>query len=288
VSNYENLPVPNEVNVGNTSAASEFVKLVIALVLFCIVLVVAVNISARYLAPYIPFHYEVSLTESVSKKLNDDTSSPSRQYLQELANSLAARMALPDDMFLIVHINSSQMPNAFATFGGHIIVTQGLLDLVDSENALAMVLAHEIAHIKHRDPIAAAGSSVVISIVMGILFGNSDLTTISNASGLLTQFNYSRAQESAADQAAIDALIQYYGHINGAETFFKKMLEKPWSDNAPPEFLSTHPNTPKRLANIETLRVNHTNKPLTPLPDFVKQSPPSSDAKQRGALHRPP
>ena len=283
MSHYENLPVPNEVNVGNTSAVGEFAKLAIALVLFCIVLVVVVNIGIRYLAPYIPFRYEVSLAASVSKELDNDTPSPTRQYLQKLTDSLAAHMALPDGMTLTVHTNSSRVPNALATFGGHIIVTQGLLDLVDSENALAMVLAHEIGHIKHRDPIAAAGSAVVISIVMGILFGNNDAAVIGNASGLLTQFNYSRAQESAADQAALDALIRHYGHTNGAETFFKKILETSWSNDASPEFLSTHPSISRRLASIESSRDHHSNGPLRPLPDFVRQSPPSSDAEQRNA-----
>ncbi|MEC9410786.1 MAG: M48 family metalloprotease, partial [Pseudomonadota bacterium] len=43
--------------------------------------------------------------------------------------------------------------NAFATSGGNIHVTRGLLDAVNSENGLAMVLAHEYAHIELRHPV---------------------------------------------------------------------------------------------------------------------------------------
>ncbi|MDR2710938.1 MAG: M48 family metallopeptidase [Burkholderiales bacterium] len=275
---YENPPIPEEINVSKTSAFGEFVKLSIILIVFCVALVVIIFVGMRYLVPHIPFHYEVSLAENWSKKLDGDAPSPSREYLQKLAENLAAHMALPADMPITVHISASSTPNAFATFGGHIIVTQGLLDLVDSENALAMVLSHEIGHIKHRDPIVAAGSGVAVSIVLAILFGNSDIAAISNTSGLLTQLNFSRAQESAADQEALKALTQYYGHTNGAETFFKKMLETHKDDQAPPEFISTHPNTPERLACIETGSAHDSHAPLTPLPDFVKHPPASSKA----------
>jgi predicted Zn-dependent protease len=106
---------------------------------------------------------------------------------------------------------------------------------------------------------------------MGMLFGNSDMIAVSNTSGLLTQLNFSRAQESAADQIALDTLTQYYGHTNGAETFFKKILEIQRNSSTPPEFLNTHPNTPKRLARIETDNTHNSDAPLTPLPYFVKE-----------------
>lgn len=280
---YENLPELEGVNAGGTSAVGEFIKLAIALVVFCVILVVAITFGMRFLAPHIPFRYEVSLVEGLAKKFDADAPSPTRQYLQELTDSLAAHMSVPEDMPLTVHVDSSNTPNAFATLGGHLIVTQGLLDLVDSENALAMVVAHEIAHIKHRDVITTLGSGVVISIVMGILFGNSNLTAISNTSGLLTHLTFSRAQENTADQAALDALTQYYGHTNGAETFFKKILETSWGNSAPPEILSTHPDTPKRIARIETDSARHPNTQPAPLPDFVKKTPPSSSTGTRPA-----
>ncbi|MDR2173146.1 MAG: M48 family metallopeptidase [Burkholderiales bacterium] len=277
MSHYENLQVPDDVNVGKASALGEFVKLAVVLVVFCVVLVVAVVYGMRFFAPYIPFRYEVSFAEGIAQKLDKDTPSASRQYLQNLADSLAAHMALSDGMSVTVHISSSKTPNAIATLGGHIVVTQGLLDLVDSENALAMVLAHEIGHVKHRDPIIGAGSAVVVSIVMGMIFGSTDSSIISDTSSLLAQLSFSRSQENAADQAALDALSLHYGHTHGAETFFKKILERYQDDDALSEFLASHPSTSKRLARIEITHAGNSNKSLTPLPDFIQRSADSSD-----------
>merc|ERR1711879_567360 len=64
--------------------------------------------------------------------------------LTQLLNQLTDNKALP----VRVHYLADQdMPNAFATLGGHIFITRGLLDSVESENGLAMVLAHEYGHI---------------------------------------------------------------------------------------------------------------------------------------------
>ncbi len=51
-----------------------------------------------------------------------------------------------------MHLSNSKTPNAFAVPGGHIIVTQGLLDLVKSDMGLAMVLAYELGHHQFWDP----------------------------------------------------------------------------------------------------------------------------------------
>ena len=64
-------------------------------------------------------------------------------------------------MKLRVHYVDTAVPNAFAALGGHIAVTRGLYESVQSENALALVLAHEIAHVRARDPIAGIGGGLI-------------------------------------------------------------------------------------------------------------------------------
>jgi Zn-dependent protease with chaperone function len=273
VESYENPDLPDgvNVNVSGGSALGEFLRLAAALAVFCVAVVAAVIFGARWLAPHIPFRHEVAFAAPIVEKFDDGKNTPQRQYLQQLADALAAHMALPDGMTLTLHVSDSREPNAFATLGGHIIVTQGLLDLVGDENALAMVVAHEIAHIKHRDPIVAAGSGVAVAIVMGVLFGNSDLAGAGSAPGLLTQLTFSRAQESAADHAALDALTARYGHTNGAETFFAQMLDRHPEGAAVPEFLSTHPDLARRLTRIQTNPAHRPDAALTPLPEAVRK-----------------
>ena len=62
----------------------------------------------------------------------------------------------------------SNVPNAFATLGGHIAVTSGLYRRMPSENALALVLAHEIAHVSARDPISALGGSATLALLVAL------------------------------------------------------------------------------------------------------------------------
>ena len=77
-------------------------------------------------------------------------------------------------MTIQVHYTDLDVPNAFATLGGHIIVTSGLYRRMPSENALAMVIGHEIGHVKARDPISAVGGAVILSLPLAVLSGQGD------------------------------------------------------------------------------------------------------------------
>lgn len=47
--------------------------------------------------------------------------------------------------------NLETVPNAYATFGGNVVLNRSLLNELPSEEAVAAVLAHEMGHIKHRN-----------------------------------------------------------------------------------------------------------------------------------------
>lgn len=268
---YDNPAVPHEVNVGKTSPLGEFLRLALALLGFSALLVVTIHFGMRLLAPTLPFRYEHMLAQPFAAHLDSAPASPTRDYLQTLAEALASHMACPPELQLTVHLANDTTPNAFATLGGHIVITQGLLDTVDSENALAMVLAHEIAHIWHRDPIVAAGSGMLISLSMGLLLGSSDFGVLGSTSSHLTQLRFSRNQEFTADDAALKALRSKYGHTAGADTFFNTVLQQEHAFT-PPAFLSTHPDTRERLQRITETQTEPSISALTPLPTFLTDS----------------
>ena len=87
------------------------------------------------------------------------------------------------------------------------------------ENALAMVIAHEMAHIKHRHPVMALGRGVVIGLFLASLSGfNGDRVVgrIVNNTGMLTLLKFNRDQEREADRTALAAVAGNYGHVAGA------------------------------------------------------------------------
>src|SRR5690606_23484107 len=92
-------------------------------------------ISLTTLVHLIPIHYEQRLIGNWQAAEPD-----ARQvYLQTLSEDLARAGGL-DPELLSVHVQTGATVNAFATLGGNIVVFQGLLDALDSEQALAFVL----------------------------------------------------------------------------------------------------------------------------------------------------
>ena len=266
---YHNPQVPHEVNVSKGSDMAMFVRLSTYLALGAVVCFVLVYFAFRWFAAYIPFRFEQSIAQSVfsHQTQTDEAHKAAQANLQTLADNLTRQMALPADMAIHIHLIDSTEKNAFATLGGHIILTQGLIDSVTSENALAMVIGHEIAHVRNRDPIISAGTSLTFNLILSVVTGG-DVGMIEQTSGMLTQLSFSRAQESQADQLALSALQKQYGHTHGAEAFFQALLKEESGQKPPAEFLSSHPDTKKRLTLIKQSQTQ-ANNTLTPLPQAL-------------------
>ena len=213
------------------------------------------GLSADYLTRYIPFHYEHSLAQSFIKEI--DRPHPFDEKLAPLAKKLAGAMDLPDGVEVTVHYADENVVNAFATIGGHVVIYRGLVEKLESENALAMVVAHEIAHIKHRHPIRSLGRGVVVMLALMALAGvqGDDLVgSIVGSAGSLTLLGFSRAQENEADASALAAVNSVYGHTAGAFQLYEVLLEEHGeSGKNLPVFLSTHPLTSERMLALREI-----------------------------------
>jgi Zn-dependent protease with chaperone function len=275
---YETPELPEHVNAPTTHPLREFAGILIAVVAVIGTLCAVVWWSASWLARQTPFEWETELVgETILGPFEAERESERTQALRELGVRLSSVMALPDDMPINIHYSNSEVPNAFATLGGHIVITRGLIELVDSENALAMVLAHEIAHVEHRDPIGSLGGGLALGLMIAaVTGGGTDVTSIGAS---LTQLSFSRAQETAADEAAQDALRALYGHSGGAEQFFQRVQEIDPISGAIPSFLSTHPHAEDRLQQIlrrQTLEPDE--RAQTPLPAVLRPLPAEDSA----------
>lgn len=273
MSSYVNPQVPHEVNVSRESLLWSFIKLGLATIAFIIALGIAVYFGMRWAVHFIPFSTEVAITEPwiSSSPFGSDAKGSAylaaQQKLQQLAENLAQAMNAPPDMPVHIHLLDDSIPNAMTTLGGHIMITTELIKHVHSENALAMVIAHELAHAKNRDPLTALGSGVIASILLTVVTGSGD-TVAPSFIGNLTQLTFSRRQERKADADALQALQTYYGHTQGAEEFFEYILKENGSEGL--EFFQTHPDTLKRLSLILDSQHGFAND-LTPLPEDIEQ-----------------
>lgn len=196
----------------------------------------------NFVAPYVEFYHS-------QRDLTPEEEATER-YLQELAEELAQRMNMPEEITVDVHLLDSSELNAFATLGGNIFVLRGLLEEMPDENSLAMVLAHELAHIKHRDPIVSVSRGLAFQVAYTFIAGDGSMV-LSTGSELGMLF-FSREQERAADQVALEALQNYYGHVAGATTFFEKAMALETAEQADesPEWLESHPKLQSRINQL--------------------------------------
>jgi predicted Zn-dependent protease len=277
MADYENPLIPEGINVSPTHPLKDFILLVAGISTLLIVTVLVLSLLAGQLARHIPFANEQALAASLGRWLPQPPESAiARQrqdYLQNLAERLAGAMQLPPNMPITVHYSPGQTVNAMATLGGHIVVFEGLIATLPSENALAMILAHEIAHIRHRDPLVALGRGFTVMLALASFAGVGDgaLQQGLGSIGMLPILSFSRSQEEAADAAALPAVLAVYGHVGDAAAFFEKVTQQRSGFDSP-TLLSTHPDSEQRIARIRefSARQAPTDVAPTPLPAFMK------------------
>ena len=268
---YENPQVPHDVNVARGNPLLEFLRLAAGLAVIIVAIGALLYFCGSWLSRLIPFEWERGWAGDsvlgVSSLAQQHEHPELEAYLQSLSDRLAAEMDLPSGMKPRVHWVEMPEPNAFASLGGQIAVTRGLYERVDSENALSLVLAHEIGHLRARDPIAGLGGSATMLLVLAIVGG--DAGNLSNAFADVVRRGYSRSAEAAADEAAIAALRGVYGHAGGGASVFEEfaLYREEWHLGQGPSLLSTHPLDEERISRLREAAVgwNPATQPLQPL-----------------------
>jgi predicted Zn-dependent protease len=138
-----------------------------------------------------------------------------------------------------------------------------------------MVLAHEIAHVRHRHPIAGLGRSAALGFALMLVGADSGAQSVASAisqGGMLTMLSFSRDQEEEADATALETVAGAYGHVGGADRFFRHVLAEEGS-REPPRFLSSHPLSSHRIQALSALAARRgwkTEGELTPIPAEVR------------------
>lgn len=287
---YENRSVPDHINVPREHPLKDFFVLLLGLGALVGLLLLVLIMLADRLVTYIPFSAEAALAEQL---FSDDgfASNAGRypkveNYLQSLVDELSQLQALPDDMALSVHYVDDDVINAFATLGGHIVVHRGLLEKMPSENALSMVLAHEVAHIKHRHPIIATGRGIAVSMALLSLAGLSESAVFERfvgTVGTIANLSFSRAHERLADADALETVLSYYGHAKGADSLFV-IVRNLQTGMIAPEFLSTHPLSDARIEKVRSFQNKHittSSQKLTAIPQYVLAETPAPLSKPK-------
>jgi len=138
--------------------------------------------------------------------------------------------------------------NAFCTPGGYIYVYTGLIKYLDTEDELAGVMGHEMAHadLRHtsRQITKSQGYEFIIQAITGARPGQIAQIALS-----LKTLQNSREFETEADAKSVELLSSTNYACNGAAGFFAKLIADGNKPNQP-QWLSTHPNPDNRVEAI--------------------------------------
>ena len=236
------------------STRSDWVKDVVGVVLFFTIAYFVLGWLGIAVAQWIPDRWEQKMAPAATlMTVNDDEVDLTRaqQIFDHLLDGEETR-----DLDYQLFVMNAPMPNAVAIPGGKVGVTPELLEIVTSDRGLAFVLAHELGHHEHRHPLRAMGRSLFLYTAAALV---GDGSTLLSGALSISDSNFSRTQESAADDFALRLIHRKYGDTQGALELFKWMQENE-SEPAYQKYLGTHPLSKDRIATLERLAVELSNQ----------------------------
>lgn len=236
----------------------------------------------------IPEEYETYIGENVQQTYLQylEVDSVRSQTMQQFYDELQ----YTSNYDIQVVVVESDMVNAFALPGGFIVVFSGILDIIDDEQELAGLLAHEASHINGRHSLRMMARSLSFYLLLSIVsgdFGGFSSVIIENSS-MVGNLSFSRGIEKEADlegvklmntskldpQGMID-LFEKFGNLRDSkdqevtnrsdmDTSLTQDSTSTWrkfSWNKVEQLLSTHPFPENRIEYLDAAIGKDSNEP---------------------------
>lgn len=214
--------------------------------------------------------------QQVFQKYRRVTDSRAR-YFEDVGQRLVASLPRQDQRTwdYRFHVLESKEINAFAVPGGNMFLLTGLLNLLGSEDALAAVTGHEMAHVRYQHWAKQHAKDQERQLALGIgllLFkGGRTAQTIAGLANQVIGLKYSRSDEDQSDKGGLENLVAA-GYNPGGMLQLFGTLEKASGGGGRTlggDFLSDHPLTRDRIKRtqqrIDSLDPGRPFPPLTPL-----------------------
>ena len=175
-------------------------------------------------------------------------------------NSIGVKDPTYNFQWEYILVKNDKIKNAWCMPGGKIAVYTGILKITQNKHGLAAVMGHEIAHAVAKHSIERASRALVfnvgttaLDIFTGGAISNAQRTTGVDVAGMLRTFGidnpFGRKQESEADYLGLifSSLAGY--DIRESVEIWKRMQEAN-KGQEPPEWMSTHPSSQKRIQSL--------------------------------------
>lgn len=191
------------------------------------------------------------------------TGTPQAQMVEEIGRRIAAVANQPDFKWEFKTLQSDE-PNAFCLPGGKVAVYTGIFKYAQNEAGLATIMGHEIGHAIARhggqrmSQQMATNAALAGLAIVGLSGLDNTKKTIAMAAlgagatyGIILPF--SRKHETEADEIGL-VLMAKAGYNPAEAVNFWDRFSKASGGKAPPEFLSTHPNSENRREHLRELQ----------------------------------
>jgi Zn-dependent protease with chaperone function len=231
---------------------------------------------AAWGAGFVPLSWQREMGERAEAELTTalNRGSPATVCADTENNDLARRAAvalaevaqLPEAPSIRVY--RIPLPNAFALPGNRIVLTQGMLQRMQTPDQALAVLAHETAHLAHADPLASVIQHQGWGLAAQVLFGTG---LLSNVAQVVPIFAYHRDLERRADAEG----ARYMAALGRPPQALAEALHR-LAGNDGGGWLSTHPGTDERAAALAALA-------LTPAPHAPLTASPAEWRQLRAA-----
>lgn len=205
---------------------------------------------------------EVALGKEIDQGLREEygiyNNSQLNAYVANLGQKLAPLTHRPHLKYHFAVLDTP-VENAFAAPGGYIYITRGLLAMMNNEAELVTVLGHELGHVNARHSARSLSRAILFSIGLAVASELSekikDVAPIAAIATQLLFLKYSRKDEYQADGLGVEYASKAGYQAGEMVGFFESIqrLSKEQGGARLPNFLSTHPLTPRRIARVQEL-----------------------------------
>ena len=213
--------------------------------------------SAEYLAEKMPQEIYHVIGEQSLQSLDESEFSVSklpeqkRQQVIQQFEAISKQLELTHEQYKLEFRYWNDTANAFALADGTIILTDKLVNKMQTEQQLAAIILHEVGHVEHNHNMENLIRTSLFYISLSLFFG--DISVVSDllieASTLGANLDYSREFENEADAYSAAKMQQLYGDVSPLKQAMQLLHDDTEKEHS---WFSTHPGLNERLDIISS------------------------------------
>jgi Zn-dependent protease with chaperone function len=218
---------------------------------------------AGFLAGFVP----VAVEEAIGRAVLDDLAPPARRCREPALEAIVAVLAAAEPTVYRFRIRVAEDPavNAFAAPGGYMVVFRGLLERTERPEEVAAVIAHEMRHVVERHGTRSIFRGLSLWALVSLVLGDTSGVLV-NMTGALGELHFRRADEDAADRAALAMFAKARLDPRAFVRMYERLAAESGHEPRLARYLSTHPLPADRVAALRRAAegMRYAPRPLLP------------------------